>query len=208
MTWTDFYLICFLVGLFLSAICVFSGAIHLPGVDFGHHGDFHFHLHADSGGAGGPHGVQQVSYFNLATLMAFLAWFGGTGYLLSRHGSFWGGWVVLLSLASGLVGATLVFLFISKFVMTGSHELDTADYDRVGVIAQVTSSIREGGTGEVVFVQENVRNVCGARSDTGAAVPKGTEVVITRYERGIAYVRKWEELEASLSSSVQTSREQ
>ena len=34
-----------------------------------------------------------------------------------------------------------------------------------------------------------------ARSDEGFAIPKGTEVVVTRYEQGIAYVRPWEELD-------------
>ena len=33
-----------------------------------------------------------------------------------------------------------------------------------------------------------------ARSDDGQAISKGTEVVITRYEKGIAYVRRWDEL--------------
>jgi hypothetical protein len=36
--------------------------------------------------------------------------------------------------------------------------------------------------------------VCGARSDDGSAVAKGTEVVVTRYDKGIAYVRLWSEM--------------
>jgi hypothetical protein len=38
------------------------------------------------------------------------------------------------------------------------------------------------------------RRVCGARSDDGSAIAKGTEVVATRYEKGIAYVRLWSEM--------------
>ena len=38
------------------------------------------------------------------------------------------------------------------------------------------------------------RRVCGARSDTGGAIARGTEVVVTRYEKGIAYVRLWSEM--------------
>ncbi len=33
-----------------------------------------------------------------------------------------------------------------------------------------------------------------ARGEGGLEIPKGVEVVVTRYERGIAYVRPWEEL--------------
>jgi hypothetical protein len=52
--------------------------------------------------------------------------------------------------------------------------------------------IRAGGTGELIYSQEGTRRVAGARSEDGAAIPKGTEVVVTRYEKGIAYVRSWD----------------
>ena len=40
------------------------------------------------------------------------------------------------------------------------------------------------------------RRVSGARSENGAAIAKGVEVVITRYENGLAYVRTWDEFAA------------
>jgi hypothetical protein len=70
------------------------------------------------------------------------------------------------------------------------------DYDVVGLIGTVTSSIRAGGTGEVLFQQAGARRVVGARSEDGAAIARNSEVVITRYENGLAYVRTWEELTA------------
>ena len=63
------------------------------------------------------------------------------------------------------------------------------------MLGRITSPIREGGTGELVFSQAGTRRTTGARSDDGAAVAKGTEVIVTRYERGIAYIRPWDELE-------------
>jgi len=36
----------------------------------------------------------------------------------------------------------------------------------------------------------------GARSDDGEAIEKGVEVVITRHEKGLVYVRTWAELAA------------
>jgi hypothetical protein len=38
------------------------------------------------------------------------------------------------------------------------------------------------------------RRVCGARSEDAGAIAKGSEVVVTRYEKGIAYVRLWSEM--------------
>jgi hypothetical protein len=79
-------------------------------------------------------------------------------------------------------------------LMSEEENMDPADYEMVGVLGKVSSSIREGGTGEIVYSQMGTRRVCGARSDDGEASGKGTEVVVTRYEKGLAYVRLWSEM--------------
>jgi len=190
MTWAIFYLTCFLLGVTLSVLSFLSGSFHLP----------HFHLHVphvhlgvDSSTHAGGHG-DGISVVNFGTLCAFLAWFGGTGYLLTRYSTLVVTAIAVLSAISGVVGAAIVFWFIAKVLLAHEHELDPADYDRVGVLGRVTSSIREGGTGEIVFSQAGTRHTCGARSECGEALQKGTEIVVTRYERGIAYVQRWDEL--------------
>ena len=216
MTWADFYLICFAVGFCFSFFSFLfggsrTGRLHLP----------HFHGHASghlpSAGAPAAHGpvvaghapvsgaahssatahAQQdsgVSPFNFVTLTAFLAWFGGTGYLLTRYSGLWVGFGLLASVTSGLIGGSIVFVFLSKVLISEEENMDPGDYEMVGVLGRVCSSIREGGTGEVIYTQMGTRRVCGARSDNGTAIAKGTEVVVTRYEKGIAYVRLWSEM--------------
>jgi hypothetical protein len=61
----------------------------------------------------------------------------------------------------------------------------------VGVLGRLSIPIREGGTGELIYSQGGTRRVTGARSEDGVAIPKGSEVMVTRYEKGIAYVRTW-----------------
>ena len=39
-----------------------------------------------------------------------------------------------------------------------------------------------------------MRRAASVRSEDGQPIAKGIEVVVTRYERGIAYVRTWEEM--------------
>jgi hypothetical protein len=78
--------------------------------------------------------------------------------------------------------------------MANETALDAADYDMVGVLGKLSIPIREGGTGELIYSQQGTRHVAGARSEAGVAIAKGTEVVVTRYEKGIAYVRPWEEM--------------
>jgi membrane protein implicated in regulation of membrane protease activity len=192
MNWEMFYLTCFLVGVTLSVLAFVGGTIHLPHV--------HFHLshgHVATPGVGGHAGVSrgpEMPWFNFATITAFLAWFGGTGYLLTRHSSLLVTVVIILAIVAGLTGATLVFWFIVKFLLTHDQALDPADYDRVGVLGRVSSAIRMGGTGEIIFSQEGTRQTCGARSENGEAIAHGAEVIVTRYEHGIAYVRRWEEM--------------
>jgi membrane protein implicated in regulation of membrane protease activity len=135
-----------------------------------------------------------VSPFNFVTLTAFLAWFGGTGFLLTRYSSVWFALGLVLAIAAGLVGAAIVFLFLTKVLMSREENLDPADFEMVGVLGKLSNPIREGGTGEIIYSQAGTRRTCGARSDEGVAIAKGVEVVVTRYEKGIAYVRLWEDM--------------
>jgi membrane protein implicated in regulation of membrane protease activity len=189
MTWADFYLICFLLGLALSLLSVLTGSahLHLPHVHVPHLHVHVPHVHVPSAEAEG------VPWLNFGTMTAFLTWFGGTGYLLERFYAVWFLVALAIALLSGLGGAAIVFWFLAK--LAGDEQaLDPADYDMIGVLGKLTIPIREGGTGEIVFSQEGVRRVSGARSDDGTAIPKGAEVMVERYEKGIAYVRRWEDM--------------
>jgi hypothetical protein len=210
VTWADFYLVCFAVGFCFSFLSfLFGGAragrLHLPHFH-GHVGGAHLPsasvlaAHGPVTAGHGPvagaqtHQEGGVSPFNFVTLTAFLAWFGGTGYLLTRYSGLWVGFGLVASVVSGLVAACIVFLFLSKVLISEDENMDPADYEMVGVLGRVSSSIREGGTGEMVYTQMGTRRVCGVRSDDASAIAKGTEVVVTRYDKGIAYVRLWSEM--------------
>ena len=195
MTLADFYLICFAVGFAFSFLAFFLGGIHW-------HLPFHLHLgphvHLGAHGHTGGH-IQsghgsQVSALNPITIAAFLAWFGGTGYLLSRFSTVRFVGELLLAIVAGLMAAAAIFLFMTRVLISREENLDPADYEMVGVLGTITSPVREGGTGELVYSQKGTRRVCGARSETGTAITKGSEVVVKRYERGIAYVQRWEEV--------------
>ena len=135
-----------------------------------------------------------MSFFNFGTGAAFLAWFGGAGFLVMRYSSLWV-WLGLgIAIVSGLAGAAVVFWFVAKVLMASERDLDPADYDPIGALGRLSAVIRAGGTGEMIYSQQGSRRSIAARSEEGVAIPKGTEVVITRYEKGIAYVRRWDEL--------------
>jgi membrane protein implicated in regulation of membrane protease activity len=186
MTWEGFYLICFWVGFLLSGISVVTSALHLHPLG---HADAHIHLGGDHANGHAGH-----SPFSFSTLTAFLAWFGGTGYLLQRYSNIWALLGMGIATLSGVGGAAAVFWFVAKFLLKYEKNMDPADYDMVGVLARVTSPIRAGATGEIVFSRDGARHSAPARSEDGSAIERDIEVVVTRSEGAITFVRRWDEM--------------
>jgi membrane protein implicated in regulation of membrane protease activity len=123
-----------------------------------------------------------------------LAWFGGTGFLITRFSSVWFALGLLIALAAGLFGAAIVFLFLTRVLISHEENMDAADYEMVGVLGRVSMTIRENGTGEIIYSQAGTRRTCGARSDDGSGLEKGSEVMVARYDKGIAYVKRWDDV--------------
>ncbi len=180
MTWPGFFLGCLVFGFMLSALSFLAGSAHI-------------HIHGFHGPHGGARGGGKINFGSIA---AFVTWFGGVGYVLTRL--FRLGLMLVLAGAvlAGLAGAAIVLWFIAKVLEPADIPLDPADYNMIGALGTVSCPVRANGTGEMIFVQQGRRAGVAIRSDTGHPIAAGTEVVVTRYENGIAYVREWEELNA------------
>jgi membrane protein implicated in regulation of membrane protease activity len=188
MNWELFYLICFVVGFAFTAISFLTGTLHLhlhmPG-----HGHFHVgHAHGAKSGSG------MLMFLNPMAIAVFLAWFGGTGYLLVHLRHIWVFAGLAISSLAGFAGGSIVLLFLTRVLMKHDYTLDPADFEMVGVLGSVSGAIRRGGTGEMIFEQQGVRKASAARAERDEEIARGEEVVVTRYENGVAYVRRWNEL--------------
>jgi membrane protein implicated in regulation of membrane protease activity len=224
MNWEIFYLTCFVAGFVFSVLSFVTSAFHLhihmpkhfhlggfghgvghaPAAAGGHAGQAaHGHSSPAKGGAKSGAKGMHFSFFNPMTMAAFLTWFGGTGYLLVHLRHIWVFAGLLLASVAGLIAASIVFWFVAKVLMKYDGELDPLDYEMVGVLGRVSSTVRPDGTGEIIFLQVGARKACPARSETGEPLAKGTEVVVTRYESGVAYVRAWDELAGADGASTQ-----
>ena len=186
MTLSDVFVLCLAVGFALILVSLLSGAIHMP----------HFHIHWHGGGSlGKMPGGRGGSAFNLFTLAAFLMWFGGSGYLLERLTPLVLFMVLALATPLGFLGAAIVSWCLARVMAASDQPLDPADYDMTGALGRLSTKLRPGGTGEMIFAQEGIRRGVAVRSESGEPIDQGTEVVVTRYEGGIAYVRTWEDLQ-------------
>ena len=215
MNWADFYLICFAIGFSFSLVAFLAGGLrwHLHIPHFAHAPAVHHAstpssipptAHSPFGASTGEARVAQghasnISAFNFITLTAFLAWFGGSGYLLTRYSRIQVASGLVLSVLVGLVGGGIIFLFLSRVLISPEEVMDPADYEMAGVLGRVSVTIRETGTGEIIYSQAGTRRACGAHGEDGKAIAKGTEVMVTRYEKGIAYVRPWSEMSDELT---------
>ena len=194
--WEGFYFACFVAGLLLSVVSLVGGMghlnwhIHLPHAPHVPHAAVH---HTGAAGRGGS-GSASVPWWNAFSIMVFLCWFGAAGYLLTRYGTLVASVVFFLAAICGLVGGALIFAFLTKVMLPHERELTADETAVTGVVGRVSAPIRAGGVGEVLYEQLGARRSVPARADLGEAIPKGEEVFVVRYEKGVAYVRRWEDL--------------
>jgi len=214
MSWPEIYLLCFFVGALWSVATLLLGGFHLghsPSAHLGGHGHFgHGHVgHVGHGQAGhvqshtgppkagdAPSGESAVwgwlgAMANPSVVAVYLAWFGGVGYLLTKHSGlqFWAN--LLISMAFGFCGASVLAGFL-RFLQSHEKPLEAIDYEMVGTLARVSCPIRPNGVGEIIYLRDGARKAIAARSDDGHQIGREEEVIVMRFEKGIAYVRTWE----------------
>ena len=189
MNWPVIFLGCFVFGFLLSALSFALGAVH---AHFHIHAPWGHHIHRNVFHGGNAHAIGPI---NFATVTAFLAWFGGTGFLLTSEFRWLAVPAILLAAAFGVIGAAIVFWIMAHVLWSPDENMQSADYHMVGVLGRLTQPIRDGGgVGELIYAQGGTRKSCGARSADGQGIEKGAEVIVTEYDRGIASVRRYSDL--------------
>jgi membrane-bound ClpP family serine protease len=114
---------------------------------------------------------------------------------MTRYGSLVASVIFVVAAICGLVGGALVFWFMAKVMLPHERELTSDETAVTGIVGKVSSGIRAGGTGEVLYEQMGAYRSVPARADLGEPIAKDEEVFVVRYEMGIAYVRRWEDLQ-------------
>jgi membrane protein implicated in regulation of membrane protease activity len=183
----DVFLLCFAVGSLWAGASFLLGGLHLG----------HGHAHVGKLHAGKGH-AHWSAMLNPSCMAVFLAWFGGLGYLLTRYSGLMLWLNLLISIAVGLLGMWILASFL-RFLQARERPLDPADFEMEGVLGRVSSLIRSDGVGEILYVREGARRCVPARSEDRMAIERGQEVIVTRYERGIAYVRTWDAMTRDLN---------
>src|SRR5205085_3567742 len=145
------FLGCFVFGFVAVLASFLLGGLHqvhfgglhldLPGQHFDVHPAHGAHAghHAD----GGPN--DSVFAVNPTTVLTFLTWFGGAGFILRNYYGVVAVTSLALAAVVGLVGAAVVFVFLLKVMLPEQTVMLQADYDPVGSVGRLTMPIRAGG---------------------------------------------------------------
>ncbi len=195
------FLVIFLFGGLFTLASAGLGALSGVGHGFGHahghgHASGHGSAHATAHAGGHDNWLQSLPLLNGSAIMGFLTWFGAAGYLLTRLSDWALPAVLLGALIGGSLGAYLIARYLN-LVLKGERVMDPDDYRLEGTVGQITVSIPVHGTGEVVFSKAGARRSEAARALGGGPIPRGTEVVIAQYQKGIATVQPWAEFIAA-----------
>jgi membrane protein implicated in regulation of membrane protease activity len=197
------FLACFVFGVLFTIASVVLGFAGHDGVHFGGHDHSLPHLgHAHAGAhVGHAESGDRFPLLSGSSLIGALTWFGAAGFVLGKLGDLALPAVLLGAALAGAAGWYLIARFLG-LVLKGEREMDPDDYRLEGTVGQITVSIPHDGTGEIVFSMAGARRSEAARALGGAAIPRGTEVVITSYADGFATVQPWGDFVAAPKPSV------
>ncbi|MFH0793033.1 MAG: NfeD family protein [bacterium] len=186
MTFFNFYLICFLVGLVYAVVMgLLSGFVGGGGDhDFGMDG------HVDAAAGGLDHGALHFSPLSPAVLATFLATFGGMGMISIEVFKVGPAFSILISLFVAIGIAFLVFLGFDFIFSHTQASTNVSASDFLDKEADVTTPIPENGYGEIVVVNGLARMNLPARSVDGKPINKHETVIVTKMLGNSVLVRR------------------
>ncbi len=125
----------------------------------------------------------------------FLFWFGMAGVFMMHYFSALGQLSLAPAAVASFVATTLtqkmMGAFLGKLKPTGGLSLEQS----IGTIGELTVSIPENGTGEVLFMLGDSRcNYPAKAAKAGATIKRATRVVILNIENRIVYVEPYDDL--------------
>ncbi len=168
--------VCFFIGIGLMLISLIFGnlfeAIGIDGLDL----DFNI-------------GLNLFIPFSPILLILFVTVFGGVGWLiLDIFPALEMLFIVLIALATGILICTLMNLFIIA-PLKKAQNTSTPDVEElIGIQANVTETIMEGGFGEISYVVNGNSYTSPAKGIHGERFKVGQKVVICWIKDYVFYV--------------------
>jgi hypothetical protein len=196
MPWYEWmYYMAFVVGVVYALVTFILGHFgggDASGHDVGGH-DVGGHGAATSDGSIPHPGGHEVAFspFSPVVFAMFLASYGGMGVICLKMFEMRNVLAHMpISLAGGIFGGGLTFVFFYKVFATVQGSVLPTTNDIVGTEADVILAIPgHEQLGEIAYVAKGVRSNAPARSEDGTMIPAHTTVVITKIVGATWYVK-------------------
>lgn len=177
MTTEQFFLLLTFVGATFFIVSFALGEV-FHGVD-GFLGGIAHELHF---GEGNIDDDESISPFSIRTILIFLTFFGGIGYVCFNAGLT--SYVALaISTIAGILAAWVVYMVL-KYLASQSGTAHWKANDTIGNEADVSVSIKPGSVGEVSFLMRGQHVSYLARSNETTVIPNGSRVRIVDAKEG------------------------
>jgi membrane protein implicated in regulation of membrane protease activity len=176
-------IVSFVLHPFFSGIDRVFHGVHggLGAIDGGHSvhlGGAHVDGHAGGSHGAGHGGEDAVSPLNSRSLLAFLTFFGGTGYLARAFG-LPGVLAFIVAAVAGWLSAWLVWKLL-VFVVAQAASSTIARDEPVGREGRVTVAIRPGSAGKVLLDIRGESLAIVARAADAQSIATGATVLVAR----------------------------
>jgi len=136
--------------------------------------------HGDTSAAGSSGAEFHFPFFSPLALSTVFGSLGAYG-LISKLGlEVRDGTSLVIAVPASLATAYAVTYASYRLVSTSTGSSTIRSQDLVGSSGEVTTPIPEGGAGEVAASVRGERFSSAAREESGAALPRGTHVVVSR----------------------------
>lgn len=141
--------------------------------------------------------TRPAAYLNLPSVAAFMVVFGAVGYLFVRNSSFSAASILLFAIIGGGLGWFGMSMLMAKWALRPSEpNAHDAAEEIQGQPAVVIAAISAGSPGSIRYGQSG--QVAPAKSIDSSVLGAGTEVVIDRFDDGVAIVEDWASVEQRL----------
>jgi hypothetical protein len=137
-------------------------------------------------------------FFNVPSIAASAVAFGAVGYPLASRTGLSDLTTLVVAATCGLAATTGMVVLLARWALKGEH-LESHDAEEIqGQFALVSAEITPEVQGEIAYEYCGKQVRAPARTLGNVSLPAGSEVVIDRIERGVAFVEAWAVVEQRL----------
>lgn len=137
-------------------------------------------------------------HMNLPALAALMVSFGAVGYLLVRNSGLSALTTGFVSGGSGVAGWIGMSLLMAKWALRVAPSAHDEAEEFQGHLALVVDAISSSSVGSIRYERNGEQHLAPARGLEEQDLPVGAEVVIDRFDEGVAVVEDWASVEQRL----------